>query len=106
MLREITPGTNAGRDLFRMGVLAQAQRRGRLESGFHQALRGFDERILAFTTVAALRYGPLVGERTGAGRPTSIADAQIAAIVTQVQAALATTNTEGVLAPWRDDGAR
>lgn len=92
-----------------IALLPGGQRRARLESGLQQALRGFDDRILTFTTSAALRYGAIVGERVRAGRPISIADAQIASIVTLVQATLATRNTkdfEGTgavtLDPWDD----
>lgn len=96
-----------------IAMLPGGRRRTQLASGFQKATQGFDERILSFTPAAAMQYGTIVGERTRAGRPISIADAQIAAIVKQAQATLATRNTKDfhgtdveVIDPWSmDEGA-
>lgn len=52
----------------------------------------FGERILPFDTPAALYYAHLMTTRGQAGRPMSMADAQIAAICRTHDAALATRN--------------
>lgn len=52
------------------------------------------DRILPFDSAAADRYGALVAGRESAGRPISVADAQIAAIATVHRAAVATRNTK------------
>lgn len=52
----------------------------------------FGERILPFDTHAALYYAHLMTTRGPAGRPMSMADAQIAAICRTHDAALATRN--------------
>ena len=90
-----------------IAMLPGGRRRTQLASGFQKATQGFDERILSFTPAAAMQYGTIVGKRTRAGRPISIADAQIAAIVKQAQATLATRNTKDfhgtdveVIDPW------
>ncbi|MEW1962945.1 type II toxin-antitoxin system VapC family toxin [Microbacterium sp. NPDC077644] len=93
--------------------LPEGKQRTRLQSGFITALRGFDDRILAFTAVAALKYGEIIGHRNRLGRPISIADAQIASIAEHAQATLATRNTRDfdgidvtVINPWDADAAR
>lgn len=90
-----------------IAVLPAGQRRTRLEKGFTQSLRGFDDRILGFTTVAALRYGSVISTRARLGRPISIADAQITAITLESGGTLATRNTKDfdgteliVIDPW------
>ncbi len=87
---------------------------GRRKNGLQDAaLRMLDEeladRVLPFDEDAAVHYAALVSQRDRAGRPISMADAQIAAICRQHAAALATRNSkdfEGVgivLAnPWLD----
>lgn len=54
---------------------------------------GFAERVLPFDGSAAAYYADLVVIRERAGRPISIADAQIAAICLSHEALLATRNT-------------
>lgn len=90
-----------------IAVLPAGQRRTGLKKGLDQALRGFEDRILGFATVAALQYGAVISRRARLGRPISIADAQIAAIVIESGATLATRNikdfdgTEAVVIdPW------
>lgn len=93
--------------------LPEGKQRTRLQSGFITALRGFDDRILAFTAFTALKYGEIIGHRNRLGRPISIADAQIASIAEHAQATLATRNTRDfdgiditVVNPWDADAAR
>ena len=90
-----------------IAALPARQRRARLENGLDEALRGFEDRILGFTTSTALRYGVVVNKRVRIGRPISITDAQIAAISLEAGAMLATRNTKdfdgtdvSVIDPW------
>lgn len=70
----------------------------------HEDLQG---RIEVFDLASAERYGTLVAARERAGRPISIADAQIAAVCAVRQATLGTRNTKDfertgidVINPW------
>lgn len=90
-----------------IAALPAGQRRARLERGLDEALRGFEDRILGFTTTTALRYGAVTGRRARLGRPISIADAQIAAICLEAGATLATRNSKDfdgtdvdIIDPW------
>jgi predicted nucleic acid-binding protein len=73
--------------------LAEGRRKMALEAA---AVRMFEEdlahRALAFDHAAALAYADIVVCREQAGRPISMADAQIAAIARQHRATLATRN--------------
>ncbi|MBP0623111.1 type II toxin-antitoxin system VapC family toxin [Cupriavidus consociatus] len=69
----------------------------------------FADRVLPFAENAAVHYAALVSERERAGRPISMADAQIAAIGRHHAATLATRNRKdfegiGVMLadPWGD----
>ena len=64
---------------------------------FGQDLR---DRVLAFSSEAALEYAILVTERLARGRPISMADAQIAAICRVHRCSLATRNIDD----FRDTG--
>ena len=87
---------------------------GRRKERLGEAIRGlieedFDGRVEPFDATAAGHYAALVSDRETAGRPISIADAQIAAICRKLGATLATRNTgdfedTGVelLDPWQD----
>ena len=87
---------------------------GRRKAGLQEvALQMLDEefadRVLPFDEDAAVHYAALVSRRDRAGRPISMADAQIAAICRHHAATLATRNSrdfEGaglILAnPWLD----
>lgn len=93
-----------------IGMLPNGQRRDRLDDALREALHGFGDRILSFTPRTALAYGPIVGTCHQAGRPISIADAQIAAIVATGGATLATRNVKdfdgtgiAVFNPWASD---
>jgi len=71
----------------------------------------FAGRCLPFDEVAAVHYARIVAERMKAGRPTSVEDAQIAAIALANDMVLATRNTadfaqiEGLdlVNPWVGD---
>lgn len=71
----------------------------------------FDQRVLAFDQVAAAHHATLVVDRARAGRPISMADAQIAAICRSFDATLATRNVHDfagtrvtVVDPWAGRG--
>ncbi|PPK63969.1 type II toxin-antitoxin system VapC family toxin [Actinokineospora auranticolor] len=73
----------------------------------------FRDRVLPFDEVAAQRYGVIAAAREHAGRPVSMADAQIAAICLRYGARLATRNTKDFVGtgvtlanPWLDDPRR
>ncbi len=68
----------------------------------------FEGRVLPFDDAAALHYAELVVARDRAGRPISMADAQIAATCRRFDARLATRNFDdfagtgvAVVDPWR-----
>lgn len=68
----------------------------------------FGERVLPFDTPATLYYAHLMTTRGHAGRPMSMADAQIAAICRTHDAALATRNIKdfeesgvSLINPWQ-----
>ncbi len=95
--------------LYGVARLPTGQRRERLS----RAIRGLIEedlggRVEPFDATAATHYADLVSDRETAGRPISIADAQIAAIRRKLGATLATRNTSDfnntgieLLDPWR-----
>lgn len=65
------------------------------------------DKVLAFDRAAASHYAQIAADREAAGRPTSVADAQIAAVCREGGASLATRNVrdfEGVgitlVNPW------
>lgn len=67
----------------------------------------FDHRVLPFDELAAAHYGDIAADREHAGRPISIADAQIAAICRSYASTLATRNVDDfastgitVIDPW------
>lgn len=86
---------------------------GRRKERLSEAIRGLieedlDRRVEPFDATAAGHYADLVSDRETAGRPISIADAQIAAICRKLGATLATRNTSDfkdtgieLLDPWR-----
>ncbi|HSZ70186.1 MAG TPA: type II toxin-antitoxin system VapC family toxin [Solirubrobacteraceae bacterium] len=87
--------------------------RGRRRKRLAEAIRGLleedlDGRVEPFDGTAANHYADLVSRREAAGRPISIADAQIAAICRKFGATLATRNTSDfedtgvdLLDPWQ-----
>lgn len=71
--------------------------------------KDFAGRILPFDSEAAPAYAKLVAARRSAGRPISLFDAQIAAIVQSRAAVLVTRNTRDferfgldVVNPWNE----
>jgi toxin FitB len=98
----------AGELLHGVARLPNGARRRRLAAAVHDMLlEDFAGRVLPFDGAAALHYGELVAAREHAGRPISVADAQIAAICRYHGAALATRNRRDfeatgvdVLDPW------
>lgn len=89
---------------------------GRRKRELHITVEGlltedFRDQILPFDAPAAAHYAEIVAAREGAGRPISMADAQIAAICRNWRAGLATYNVDDfadtgidTLNPW-DAGA-
>ncbi|RZQ59949.1 type II toxin-antitoxin system VapC family toxin [Amycolatopsis suaedae] len=89
---------------------------GKRRSALTEHIRGlldtdFDGRILPFTADAAVEYAVVIAARERAGRPITVADAQIAAIARVYGATLATRNvadfagTGVALAdPWAGEG--
>lgn len=87
--------------------LPEGSRKDRLAATAAAVFADFDDVVLPLDARAARRYGGIVARRESAGRPISIADAQIAAICASWQAMLATRNTAdfdaigiGLLNPW------
>jgi predicted nucleic acid-binding protein len=96
--------------LYGIARLPEGRRKTRLRDAALQMLdEEFVGRVLAFDEDAAVHYAAIVSQRERAGRPISMADAQIAAICRHHAAALATRNTKDfdsvdiILAnPWLD----
>jgi predicted nucleic acid-binding protein len=91
--------------------LPAGRRREDLNDSLSRILNaGFLDRFLSFDRLAALEYGDLVPQRTAAGRPIAIPDAQIAAIALAHGATLATRNVKDfagtgvdLVNPWQAD---
>jgi len=78
---------------FGLECLDDGRRKLELQTRFERFLkRGFDGRILDYTSECARRYGQLMGWRRRAGRPLSAPDGQIAAICLAHGADIATRN--------------
>lgn len=75
--------------------LPDGRRRESLADVVTRVFASFENRILAFDTAAAVRYGRLVAERDRAGQPITMADGQIAAICLVRGADLATRDVDG-----------
>jgi predicted nucleic acid-binding protein len=73
-------------------ALPEGRRRTRLARLIDEVIERFGGRAPVFDITAARAYGRIIGERRGAGRPISVADAMIAAICEVHSAALATRN--------------
>jgi predicted nucleic acid-binding protein len=74
-------------------VLPAGRRRGELRERFEQFVAsGFEQRVLAFDTAAALHYAEVMGRRKELGRPMSVPDGQIAAIARAHRLSVATRN--------------
>ncbi len=94
--------------LYGIALVPDGKRRDRLEQAAQTAFATyFRGRILPFDSEAADAFAPLAASRRQAGRPISLADAQIAAIARSRGAELATRNVpdfEGcgieIVNPW------
>jgi predicted nucleic acid-binding protein len=74
-------------------VLPAGRRRRELRERFEQFVaRGFEQRVLAFDSAAALHYAEVMGHRKELGRPMSVPDGQIAAIARAHRFSVATRN--------------
>ncbi len=79
---------------------------GKRKSGLQQAaqhmlVEEFSSRILAFDQLAAIHYAEVLTQRSRAGKPISMADAQIAAMCKS--AALTITGTQSVCLATRNE---
>ena len=91
-----------------IAVLPAGRRRKALEEAAVGLFADFDDRVLSFDPAAARVYAAVAAARRKAGRPISLADAQIAAIARSRGARLATRNTVDfddcgvqVIDPWK-----
>lgn len=88
-----TTAVTAAELLYGVARLPAGHRKAGLAAAVHELLDDdFRGRVEAFDAAAAAHYGSIVSHRETAGRPISVADAQIAAICRKLQAALATGN--------------
>jgi toxin FitB len=94
-------------------LLPAGKRRAGLSTALAELMEElFGPRILSFDPPAALAYAPLIARARRAGRPISVADAQIAAIATVHGFQVATRDVVpfvavgvSVLDPWQAQGA-
>ena len=97
-----------GELLYGIGRLPDGRRKADLASQLEAMVADdLDHRIAAFDATAAAHYADLVVVRERAGRPISMADAQIAAICRSHGASLATRNVDDfgnidlkIINPW------
>lgn len=112
-LRNLDPGDLAvtvtmAEILYGIALLPRGRRRSDLEVRFRSFLaRVLDGRILVFDSHAAEHYAVIASLRRAAGRPMSIADTMVAAIVAANGATIATRNVSdftdfgvAVFDPW------
>jgi len=76
-----------------IGLLPDGKRTRQLAAAAQEVFTGFDQRCLPFDETAASVYARVIVERTRAGTPISVEDAQIAAIALEHGLTLATRNT-------------
>ena len=96
--------------LYGIGRMPEGRRRRELTEAIEAIFdEDFGGRILSFDAAAAVEYATLVVEREAAGRPISMADAQVAAVCRVHGCALATRNERDfeetgvrVVNPWTD----
>lgn len=94
--------------LFGLALLPEGRRRSDLLAATKQMFaEDFAGRVLPFDTVAATAFALIAAGRRQKGRPTSVFDAQIAAIASSRGAALATRNVAdfvecglSIVNPW------
>ncbi len=79
---------------YGVAVLPDDRRKRDLADRVAQLLADLEPYTLPFDVLAADAYGGIAAQRRAAGRPISIADAQIAAVATARDATLATHNTK------------
>jgi len=95
-----------------VALLSAGRRRSALAADVEAMLsEDFAGRILPFDSAAAVEFATIAADRRGAGRPISLADAQIAAIARSRGAALATRNVTDfagcgieLVNPWEGGG--
>jgi toxin FitB len=103
-----TTAITAAELLYGVARLPTGRRKKRLSEAIGELIEeDLDGRIEPFDATAAAHYADLVSDRETAGRPISVADAQIAAICRKLGATLATRNTSDfkdtgieLLDPW------
>lgn len=103
-----TTAITQGELLYGIQRMPEGKRKAAFLVSVQQMLRDdFGDRILAFDSYAAVSYGWIRASRDDIGRPISVEDAQIAAIVHSRGATLATRNARDfeycgikVLNPW------
>ena len=94
-----------------LALLPNGRKRAKLEAAFQQFLtRGFQDRILSFTSKTSLIYAPVYCARVKAGLGIGELDLLIAAIAKEFKASLATRNTTDFKAcgiklinPWEEN---
>jgi toxin FitB len=104
--------TTAAELLHGVARLPGGARKSGLADAIGEMLDGpLRDSVLAFDRAAAMHYAEIVAAREGAGRPISIADAQIAAICRSRGATLGTRNVRDfesvgitVVNPWDEPG--
>lgn len=104
-----TTAITAAELLYGVARLPRGRRKTRLDAAVRAVLADdFRSRVLPFDAPAAEQYAIVVSTRDKLGRPTTTADAQIAAICRTRQAGLATRNTRdfegtgiGLVNPWQ-----
>jgi predicted nucleic acid-binding protein len=104
-----TTAITAGELLYGVARLPAGRRKKQLSDAVCDLIEeDFDGRVEPFDATAATHYATLVSDREQAGRPISVADAQIAAICRKLGATLATRNTSDfmdtgikLVDPWR-----
>lgn len=107
-----TTSITAAELLYGVARLPAGRRKKRLTDAIHGLLdEDLGGRIEPFDSTAADHYASIVSDRDTAGRPISMADAQIASICRRLGAALATRNTSDfdrtgidLIDPWLCNG--
>jgi toxin FitB len=90
-----TTAITAAELLYGVARLPDGRRKAELSTAVHGLLNeDFRGRILSFDELAAGRYADIVAHRERLGRAIGLADAQIAAICSAVDATLATRDTD------------
>jgi toxin FitB len=88
-----TTAITAAELLYGVARLPEGRRKAELAAAVHELLSDdFHGRVLSFDELAADRYAEIAARRERLGRAIGLADAQIAAICSAVDATLATRN--------------